>query len=81
MNCFVSYSGFLGGMRRGISEGKFLALLGQTSYVCRSLSDRLKSMLGDVDGPPSLELLRRGAVSYSIALWSSVAAFTIWDWP
>ncbi|KAB1221728.1 hypothetical protein CJ030_MR2G019955 [Morella rubra] len=27
------------------------------------------------EAPPST------AVSYSIALWSSVAAFTIWDWP
>jgi len=40
-------------------------------------------MLVDVDGPPPslVELLRRRVVSYSIALWSSVAAFTSWDWP
>ncbi|KAE9612675.1 hypothetical protein Lalb_Chr06g0175591 [Lupinus albus] len=31
--------------------------------------------------PPSLVASPPLAVSYSIALWSGVAAFTIWDWP
>ncbi|RDX99785.1 hypothetical protein CR513_17120 [Mucuna pruriens] len=38
-------------------------------------------MLTGVDGAALMGGISAGAVSYSIALWSGVAAFTIWDWP
>lgn len=55
--------------------------------LAQSISERHRRKPAGVDGAPRPsswgegELLRGQVVSYSIALWSSIAAFTSWDWP
>ena len=53
---------------------------GQTNCVCMFSSNRHKTILRR-DGATFRGGISARAVSYSIALWSGVAAFTIWDWP
>ncbi|KAK7381329.1 hypothetical protein VNO78_33946 [Psophocarpus tetragonolobus] len=52
------------------------------TYLCLHISQVtvVNQCLG-VDGAALTGGISAGAVSYSIALCSGVAAFTIWDWP
>jgi len=53
---------------------------GQTNCVCMFSSNRHKTILRR-DGAALRGGISARVFSYSIALWSGVAAFTIWDWP
>ncbi|KAG4969789.1 hypothetical protein GLYMA_13G066400v4 [Glycine max] len=52
-----------------------------TQYVSRDIIIDESLCHEGVDGASLMGGISAGAVSYSIALWSGVAAFTIWDWP